>query len=301
MFAVIKSNIDILYSNIGDIDSNYEQFTENKTYSLGVEVQFGEDIFRSLKDNNIDKPVALKTSLSWKYLKKANKWAAFDEQNSTKTQNNDEIIYVVDTRYVNYIALLEVESREVKFELFNLLDDIDITLPFWSKTIKGFDRKPYNYTEYITMDGVYNKTILQELYPLNKTKLKITISNPSLTAKVGNIIYGKKQDLGTTLTGVTLEIGNVLDIDIDTQTGYIKQVPIMPKRDINIPVLIDIKDIERVQEIFMNLLGQATLFVAFEGINNVRPSLAVYGFFKNIRIPIGAEKNEYEIQIKGVI
>ncbi|WP_418180740.1 hypothetical protein ACNSOL_01335 [Aliarcobacter lanthieri] len=302
MYVVPKNEVIILDSNITDEDFNYVQFVIGNTYSLNTEVQHGEDIFRSLKDNNLDTPVSSKTTLSWKFLKKANKWAAFDEKTSSLTVNETEIIYVVQARYIDYIALLNLKARAVKFELFNISDDIDTSEPIWSKEQITYSRKPYNYTEYITSDGVFSQTILQNIFPYYAVKLKITISNTSgAIAQVGNIIYGKKIDLGITLIGVALEIGNLLDIDIDKDTGLINQVPIMPRKDLTIPVLIDIKDFERVEQKFTELLGKPCLFIAIESIENVRPSLALYGFYKNIRIPIGAEKNEYEIQIKGVI
>ncbi|MCG3706377.1 hypothetical protein L5F43_07755 [Aliarcobacter butzleri] len=302
MHVVPKSKVVILDSNIPNEDSNYNQFIPGHNYSLNEEVQYGEDIFRSLKDNNTKTPIPLKTSLDWKFLKKANKWAAFDEETSSLTTFETEIIYVVEVRYIDCIALLNLKARKVKFELFNITDDIDTNEPIWSDEQITFSRKPYNYTEYIISEGVFSKTILQDIFPYYGVKLKITISNtPGRIVEIGNIIYGKKIDLGITLTGVALEIGNLLDIDIDKETGLVSQVPILTRKDLTIPVLIDIKDFERVEQKFTELLGIPCLFIAFNSVENVRPSLAIYGFYKTIRIPIAAEKNEYEIQIKGVI
>lgn len=109
--------------------------------------------------------------------------------------------------------------------------------------------------------------------------MKITITGTNI--EVGNIIYGKKIDLGIVLANNTLvlETGNLIDIEIDTETGNIKQVPIMPK-DLSVPVLIDTKDFERVKNVLDDYLGIACLFIALREVKNQLPNIALYGFYK---------------------
>lgn len=301
MYIVPRKQVVILESNLSDIDSNYTQFIPSSSYTLGVEVQYGEDIFRSLLSENTATPVAETTTLSWKYLKKANKWAAFDPYNSTKTIHATEIMYVVESRYVDYIGIMELRASNVKLELFKLEDDVSIAEPMWVQEEDTFYRKCFNYSEYITKDGTFKRTFLNDIFPYYGTKLKITITGTNV--EVGNIVYGKKIDLGIVLSnnGLVSELGNLIDIEIDSETGNIKQFPIMPRKDLSVPILIETKDYERVKNVLEDYLGIACLFVALKGVKNKLPNVALYGFYKNIRTPIGAEYSEYELLIKGVI
>lgn len=301
MYIVPKKQVVILESNILDADSNYVQFDLGNSYNLLDEVQYGEDIFRSLKADNTDTPVAQTTTLSWKYLKKANKWAAFDEYNSTKTTHETEVMYIVESRYVDYIGIMNLKASKIKLELFNLDDDVNVSSPIWTYEENTFYRSSYNYSEYITKEATFKRTFIQDIFPYYKTKLKISITGTNV--EVGNIIYGKKIDLGIVLdnNGLVSDLGNLIDIEIDSNTGNIKQVPIMPRKDLTIPVLIETKDYERVKNVLEDYLGTACLFVALKGVKNKLPNVALYGFYKNIRTPIGAKYSEYELLIKGVI
>ena len=301
MYIIPKKQAVILESNLTDIDSNYTQFVPGTSYAVGAVIQYGEDIFRSVDNNNTATPVAGTTTFDWKYLKKANKWAAFDPYNSTKTIHATEIMYVVESRYVDYIALINLRANKVKLELFKLEDNVTIAEPIWSYEENTFYRKSFNYSEYITKDGIFKRTFIQDIFPYYGTKLKITITGTNV--EVGNIVYGKKIDLGIVLAnnGLVSDLGNLIDIEIDSETGNIKQVPIMPRKDLAIPVLIETKDYERVKNVLEDYLGVACLFVALKGVKNKLPNIALYGFYKNIRTPIGAEYSEYELLIKGVI
>ncbi len=300
MFIIPKRNVIILDSNLLDTDSNYTQYVAGTSYALGVEVQFGQDIFRSLAANNTILPIAETTTLNWKFLQKANKWAPFDEFNNTKATHPTKIMYVVESRYVDFIGIIGLKANNIKLELYKIGDDIATAIPLWEHEEKLFYRKCYNYTEYITKDGVYKKIFLNKIFPYFGTKLKIEITGTNV--EVGNIIYNKKIDLGMVLTsGLVEESGSLIDVELDTTTGYIKQTPIIPRKDLSIPVIIETKDYERATNILDEQLGKACLFIALMQIENVRPNIAIYGFYKNIRKPIGAEICEYELLIQGVI
>ncbi len=300
MYIVPKRNVIILDSNLPDADSNYIQYVVGTSYALEVEVQHGEDIFRSLAANNTVLPIAETTTLNWKFLQKANKWAPFDEFNNTKATHPTKIMYVVESRYVDFIGIMGLKANNIKLELYKIDDDIATAEPLWEYEEKLFYRKCYNYTEYITKDGVYKKIFLNKIFPYFGTKLKIEITGTNV--EVGNIIYNKKIDLGIVLaSGLVEESGSLIDVELDTRTGYIKQTPIIPRKDLSIPVIIETKDYDRATNILDEQLGKACLFIALMQIENVRPNIAIYGFYKNIRSPIGAETCEYELSIKGVV
>jgi hypothetical protein len=301
MYLIPKREVVILDSNLPDIDSNYTQFISGTSYALLAEVQYGQDIFRSLEANNMDIPVAQTTTIKWKFLGKANKWAAFDEFNNTKTKHETKVMYVVESRYVDYIGILNLKAKHVKLELYMMDDDIETIEPLRSYEADTFTRKSANYTEYAINDGTYKRTFLQSIYPYYGTKLKIEITG--INVEVGNIIYNRKIDLGMVLanSSFALDAGNLIDIEIDSVTGNIKQVPILPRNDLTIPILMETKDYDKTTNFLQDYKGEACLFVALTEVKNKLPSIAIYGFYKNIRIPIGAKVCEYELLIKGVV
>jgi hypothetical protein len=301
-FVVPKNTVTILESNIPDEDSNYEQWS-SKAYALGAEVQHGEDIFRSLADDNTAEPIAGTLTQYWKYLKKANKWAAFDDKNSTLTSNPLKIEYIVESRYVDYVGFFNATGQNIKVELFNLNDNVDTAIPIKLKEEQLTFRDVYSHASYITAETEYKKTVLMDLFPYFDTKMRITISATSGVVSIGHIIYGTKYVLGKTLAsaGLTMDFSNLFDIDIDSETGEFNEVPILPRKDLTIPVLIETKDWERVTTKLTELMGQSCLYVALNEIKGVRPNIAVFGFYKTLRTPISLNHTQYELIIKGVI
>lgn len=301
MYLIPKREVVILDSNLPDIDSNYTQFVPGATYTLLAEVQYGQDIFRSLKVDNTATPIAEITTTEWKFLGKANKWAPFDGFNYTKAKHETKIMYVVESRYVDFIGILNLKAKHIKLELYMMDDDIETTEPLRSYEADTFIRKSNNYTEYIINDGTYKRTFLQSIYPYYGTKLKIEITG--INIEVGNIIYNRKIDLGIVLanSSFALDAGNLIDIEIDSITGNIKQVPILPRNDLTIPILMETKDYDRTTNFLQDHKGEACLFIALTEVKNKLPSIAIYGFYKKIRIPIGAKVCEYELLIEGVV
>jgi hypothetical protein len=301
-FVVERDNVVILSSNLLDEDESYIQWSPDEIYDSGVEVQFGKDIFRSLSAENTAMPVAESLTIKWKYLKKANKWAAFDDANNTLTKNEFEIEYVVQSRFVDYIGFLNLTANTVKIELFNINDDMDVVTPIKTVEKTAMHRDVYSYKSHLSAVAEYKKIVLIELFPYLDTKMRIRLSMPFGYAAVGNIIYGRKYDLGLTLatTSLSMDISNLFDIDIDAETGALKEVPLLPRRDLTIPILIDTSAWERVTNKLISLMGKACLYVAVEEVAGKIPNIALWGFYKNIRTPIGVKKTEYELVIKGV-
>jgi len=298
---VVKKTIPIILScNVPEIEEGITVFVPSSSYELKDEVQMGQDIFKSLKADNQDIPVPKTTTLSWRYLRKTNRHRAFDEYNSTITTYQDKIEYVVESRYIDTIALFKLKATSVKIELFNI-DDDTFSNSLSTQEFDTVERDVHNYTSYITAQGEYQDILVSNLFPYFDTKLRITISNPSKDAEVGNIIYGRKYDLGLTLIDPqpTHELKNLYETTIDEETGTIQQVPILPTESGTISVIIPTNQIDRTKNILKKFMGEAHLWIAIQK-NKKLPNLVFYGFYQRITTPIGLQMTTRNIEITGV-
>ncbi|PLY08890.1 MAG: hypothetical protein C0625_01650 [Arcobacter sp.] len=284
-YIVDPVEVELLESNIPDAEDGITQFVEGTNYDLGVTVQKGEDIFESLIANNTSIPVATTTTIDWEYVRKANKWAAFDSFNSTITTNAEKIEYVVKSRFVDTLAFIKLKALSVTVERFDLADDTFSNV-LEVQTFQTFKRDVYSVYDMLMADHEYQDTLIVNLFPYFDVKLRISIELPNGIAEVGNMPYGRKKDLGLTLISPAPvhELKNLFDITLDERTGIVKKVPILPIEGGTIPVINNINQIERTKNIFSKLIGKAVLWIAIEKTENI-PSLVLFGYYKRITTP----------------
>ena len=305
-------------------DSNIPEGEEGITvfsgsHSLGDIVQKDGCVYRSEKDSNTSTPKNKLSTLEWTYLYQVNRYRCFDEYNSTITSYPDRIEYVVDSRYVDTVAFFKLKAQKVIVSVVTdetktlenaedgqILDADGNTIITGDNVLFHVEQKTvfrdvYNYTSYVTAQGDYQRTLVLSVFPHNAANLKITIVNEGATAEVGNIVYGRKYDLGLTLADPQpfLEHSNLFEIDRDEETGRIKSTPIVPLEDMTIPVLTETRQLERTNNKLLDLMGKACLWVALERTDRL-PNLVVYGFYQRLETPISLNWTQRELIIKGV-
>lgn len=290
------SKINILSSNVPVNELGMTIYVPDTSYSLKQELQMGNDIFESLKDDNLDTPVAEQTTLSWKYKRKANRHRMFDPHISTQTQYTNKLEYILAVSDIDIIAFFGIESKSIRVQVLNSSDVV-----IYDKTQETFDRDTTDWVEWTTASPEFITSIFFKDLPfLYESKLKITIDNEGSIAKCGHCVFGESKNLGIALAEPKpiSSIRNVISKE-KQEDGTVKTENSMTYKRVVINVLVDTSRAPEVQQILEKYTVTPVLYVASEkeGGSDV---LLIFGIYKDFDMPIGRNKSLYQLEIEGV-
>lgn len=287
----------ILNSNISQIESGITVFITGQSYSLGVEVQKGEDIFESLKANNTDIPIAETTSLSWAFKRKTNYKRMFDDKMSSTTANLSEIHYELLVSDIDIVCFFGLIATSVKIQLFDYLNNLR-----YEKTMETYTRDISDWARWTSAKATYkNIAFFKDIPIIYNATLKFTILNPSSTAICSHIVFGESVDLGITLAEQkpSSSIRNIISKDKQSD-GTVVTTNSMTYKRITAAVLLDTKRASEVQGILEKYTTTPALFIADDREGGI-DALVCFGYHKDFDMPIGLDKTEYQLEIEGII
>ncbi|MDS1371026.1 hypothetical protein RJ999_07960 [Aliarcobacter butzleri] len=295
MIVVPKDEIILISSNVPEIEENIEVYNKDITYTVRAIVQMEGCIFESNKDANTDTPIKDKTSLSWLYLGKTNKYKMFDEYMSTSTTYEDELVYKFAVNDIDTICFFGLVAQEVKIEIFQgnelVYEDIKST----------YTRFASNWLEWTVQPSSYKRIIFFKNIPsFYGATLKVTISFPGSLASCSHLIFGKSLDFGMTLVDPkpTSSIRNMVSKEKQAD-GSVKISNSQVYKRVTLNVLLDTSRVDEVQNFLEEHSLTPMLFIGVE--NESMNSLTAYGFYKDFEQPITLDYSQYQIEIEGII
>lgn len=297
MYVVVPESVVIKSSNVPVIEVGIPVWTLGQSYALGVEVQIGSDIVKSLKANNTDIPVAETTTLSWSFERKTNYKRMFDNSMSSYTSNSNTIEYELTTNDIDVVAFFGLEATTVSVELRGYNNIL-----LYSKQTDLYTRPVTAWDNWTTLRPEFRKSAFFRDIPFvwNAT-LKITIINLNGTAKCSHCVYGMSRDLGVTLADPKpiSSIRNLIDKSRQAD-GSIKTENSMTYKRVVANVLLGTSRADVVQNFLEVYTVTPALFVADEREGGI-DCLAIFGIYKDFDMPIGLDNTEYQLEIEGVI
>lgn len=297
MYIVVPEPVIIKSSNIPVVEDSIPVFVTGQTYNLGIEVQKGEDIFESLKDDNSDIPVAQTTSLSWQYKRKTNYKRMFDDSMTSFTSNDGEIYYELRTNDIDIVSFFGLVATSVKVELYGYENT-----QLYSKEIELYTRVVADWQSWTIARPEFKKTAFFRDIPFAWDGiLKITIFNLNGIAQCSHCVFGMSKDLGITLADPKpiSSIRNLISKEKQAD-GSILTANSMTYKRVVANVLLDTSRASEVQNILEEYTVTPSLFVADEREGGI-DCLLVFGIYKDFDMPIGLENTEYQLEIEGVI
>ena len=295
MIVVPKDEIILISSNVPEIEENIEVYNKDITYTVRAIVQMEGCIFESNKDANTDTPIKDKTSLSWLYLGKTNKYKMFDEYMSTSTTYEDELVYEFAVNDIDTICFFGLVAQELKIEIFQgnelVYEDIKST----------YTRFASNWLEWTVQPSSYKRIIFFKNIPsFYGATLKVTISFPGSLASCSHLIFGKSLDFGMTLVDPkpTSSIRNMVSKDKQAD-GSVKTSNSQVYKRVTLNVLLDTSRVDEIQDFLEEYSLTPMLFIGVENEN--MNSLTAYGFYKDFEQPITLDYSQYQIEIEGII
>lgn len=298
MIFVPQQEVNILDSNVAEVEVGIDVYSHATTYNTYDLVQHNGEVFESLADTNLDNtPVPSSLSLFWNYKRKVNYYKLLDDKMNTSTQNADTITYTFLVSDVDTVCFFGLAATNIKIELYTLQD-----LLLYEKEIETYNRTVSDWSRWTVAKSSY-KTIafFKDIPYVYEAKLKITIRNIGNIAKCAHIVYGESVDMGITLVGTkpTSSIQNIISKEKD-EYGNIITANSMTYKQVTASVLLDTNSVSEVQNLLEKYTVTPLLFVADEREGGI-DSLICFGYYKDFDMPIGISKTEYSLEIEGII
>jgi hypothetical protein len=240
------------------------------TYGLNAIVIYSttHTLYQSLQDGNVGQtPGAVGASAWWLDYGLTERWCVFDAKVGSQASRAGSITYEIDPGPFDSIALLNIEAESITVTV----EDVGggggtIT---WNKTTLA--------------DGLFMSDVVKTDFPLTylTPHLVIKIDYPGETAKVGEIVVGVKESLGSTQYNPAISIIDYSVKETDTFGNYTVLERAYSKR-LSCQTIIENTALDATYNILAEHRAVAAVWVGSEEY----ASMIVYGFYKDFSIEI---------------
>lgn len=186
-----------------------EELYEPGTYSQGAQKVQGGSIYEvvaSSTSDTIDQGLVASPA-TWAYIEPANFYKPLRNDNDVALSYSENIEYeVTSSSIVSAVSLFGVAGQSVNVTVTNT--NIDPSNPIYNVTQSAVDNSDvYDWVSYWTLPSNAKETFyFNDLPTFVNSTVKATISAPSGTAEVENIVLGELVDLGETLSGMSPQL-----------------------------------------------------------------------------------------------
>lgn len=289
---VIGSTAGLIYSNVPMVEPPYSATT---TYAQGAAVYdpATKIVYWSMQAANVGKP--LSDPAWWNKRTAINRWAMFDDRNSTVTSNPEEIIAVVSARAITQGMFAgALDASEVLVSMTHPTRGVvysekrNLVLPRSGSSFFGwcFNRLRMR-TWFLTL----------KLPVFANALVTITIRRPGGVAKCGMCMIGPAIDVGLSLMGLSTELK-----DYSTTTFYPDGSSDTIPRGFSKRMSIDLSvERDRVETIEDDLIKRRQKTLVWLG-STMRGDTMLVGKFSSFRKVIDSyPRSKMALQIEGVL
>jgi len=289
------SDFNLTSSNIPENDA--QVWANNATYGAGETVLYLHNVYESLEAANTGN-LPDQSSDKWLLLGASNRYKAFDRRISDPAVKADKISYTISHSglAINSVSAFGLEAASITIEINDPIDGL-----VYSNTVDLIDNSAVIdwFTYFFAPIGLKTlEVVLTDLPPYGTASTTVTVSNPGLDAKVGQIALGQAIELGIVLYGTSISIEDYSRKERDqfgnaviVERGFAQTVDF----DLKVPTL----GARRVQ----NLLAKyRTTPVVWNGTKDASYGVNVYGYYRRFDINLSApEVSDATIEVEGLI
>jgi hypothetical protein len=238
------------------------------------------------------------TPLWWKEISATNRWKPFDGKIGSQAEQSESISYSLTPGMIESIAFLNLDASSIKITITDPSEGVvyDETIDLVMTDSRGIS---LIYDWYSYFFGTAPKTtdvVKLDLPPYPSATLDIEISNPGLTAKVGEIVVGINADLGMRKHGTGLSISDYSTKAADEYGSYTIAERSYAKR-LTVSLHVDNLYLDEVYRILALYRATAVVWVASEDY----AAMIVFGFYKNFEIVVQYDTwSDCSIEIEGL-
>lgn len=240
------------------------------TYGLNAIVIYSttHTLYQSLQAGNVGQtPGAVGASTWWLYYGSTERWSVFDAKVGSQATRTASLTYEIDPGPIDSVAILNLEA-----------DTVTVTM-----TDVGGAGPAVVWSETVLTDGLFTSDIVKTDFPLTylTPHLVIKIDYTGETAKVGEIVVGVKESLGSTQYNPAISIIDYSIKETDTFGNYTVLERAYSKR-LTCQTVIQNTDLDETYNTLANHRATPVVWVGSEDY----ASMIVYGFYKDFSIEI---------------
>lgn len=229
---------------------------------------------------------SLANPAKWLDLGPTNRYLMFDLSNSSQTLNGETIDVTIDvTGRVNSVALLNLVAATVQVIVTDVVDG-----EIYNRTVNLIaSDDARNWWEYMFLPvRRYGDWTFLDLPTYNNPTVRIIITNPGGTTKIGSAVLGLSRDIGQTVYPSDVSIQDYSKKDVDEFGNYTIIIRDFAKRA-NLKVSSAESRVDSIYEILADLRATPCLFV---GVESLRATW-VYGFYKDMKWQFAGPNESY--------
>ena len=267
------------------------------TYAAGVKVLRLDAIYQSLQASNLNKPPE-SNPLWWGRVGPANRWAMFDDQVSTQTQQaSGPLAVTIATGTLDALAVLGVQANSVR-----LVVQDGAGGPVVYDQAQGLAAEAVlSWYDYFFNDPNYRRTqaLFRDIPPFNASVATLTFASGS-PVKVGHVSFGRLKKLGGLRYGVRAGIKDFSRKDTDDYgtTTFVRRAN---SKTVTGTLEVEKSAINRVHNLLTSLTATPVVWVGSTD-PYYSDTLLVFGFFKDFYCSIDYPTLAlYSLEIEGLI
>ena len=242
--------------------------------------------------------VARTTPLWWRAISSTNRWKAFDNKVGSQVSQADLISFSITPGLIEAMAFLNLEASAITITVTDTGEGVvyDETINLVMTDAWGISLIYDWYSYFFGTAPKITDAVKLDLPPYLSATIAIAISNPGLTAKVGEIVFGIKGDLGVSKYGTILSVIDYSTKSADADGNFTITERAYSKR-MSVPMRLSnfVRD-----EVFRKLAEyRATALVWINSEDYA--SEIVFGFYKDFSIVVNyLNYSDCEIEIEGL-
>ncbi len=257
-----------------------------ETYSVNaiVLVTTEHKLYKSLQNTNQGRtPGGTGNELWWLNYGSDERWCVFDAKVGSQATGTNLITYEIDPGPIDSMAILNLEAA-----------NITVTM-----TDVGGTGDPIIWTEDALVDGLFVADIVKTDFPLTylTPHLLISLEYTGGTAKVGEIVVGQKETLGTTQYTPSVSIIDYSIKTVDVFGNYTVLERAYSKR-LSCETVFANTLLDATYNILAGYRARPAVWIGSENY----ASMIVYGFYKDFSIEIPYPKFSIcTLEIEGLV
>jgi len=289
---VISNTAGLVYSNVPMVEPPYSAAT---TYAKDVAVYdpVSKIVYWSMQASNLGKPL---TDPAWWNKRTAiNRWAMFDDRNSTVTSNPEEIIAVVSARAITQGMFAgALDASEVRVSMTHptrglVFSEVrNLILPRSGSSFFGwcFNRLRMR-TWFLTL----------KLPVFANALVTIAILKPGGVPKCGMCLQGPVVEFGRSMMGLGTELKDYSSTTFYAD-GTSDTIPRGFSKRMSVDVVVESDRVEELEDYLSGRRQKTLVYLA----STVRGDTMLVGKFSSLRKVIDSHRNsKMSLQIEGVL
>lgn len=289
-------------SNVTEDD--HPQWAPGTTYDLGdlvIVVGTTHRIYKSVQGTNTGNDPTTDDGTWWVDQGATNRWKAFDQRLSDPVTNTTLIEYQITVPpRLDAVALFNIgNANEATIVVTD--ETVSPSAEVYRQTLSLIDNSfVVDWFTYFFEDTRYvTEAILDDLPPFFGATLDIEITgDEGATVSCGQIVYGKKYNIGQTLTGTNVGIEDFSRKERD-EFGNAILLERAFAQEVRFNVALPTETANRAKLVLSALRAKPAVY--YTDAEATQFGATIYGFFQDFFIPLETGTTVMSIEIEGLV